>query len=131
MRAGVQWVMDVYALEDAGDEQPMFHLLRSHQPVFALPSSVRTHACVATEVLVHCGGHTLSSLPCWRCAIPLPSIHVTECRSKLNYCRAADFWVLWGAFVGYLGTATTVGDDDFDYMPRGTNGLSAIIFYIM
>lgn len=40
--AGGQWLMDVYALEAAGDDQPMFHPLRHQQPVFQLPNTVRT-----------------------------------------------------------------------------------------
>lgn len=51
--AGGQWVMDVYALEEGGDEQPIFHLLREHEPVFHLPREVRctpTFSPCATQI---------------------------------------------------------------------------------
>lgn len=33
--------MDVYALEECGEEQPLFHLLREREPAFQLPREVR------------------------------------------------------------------------------------------
>jgi hypothetical protein len=39
-----QWVMDVFALEDCGIEQPLFQSLMQQHPVFDLPKQVRTAA---------------------------------------------------------------------------------------
>jgi hypothetical protein len=35
-----QWMMDAFALEECGMEQPLFHTLLTQHPVFELPSQV-------------------------------------------------------------------------------------------
>lgn len=72
-----QWVMDVFALEDCGADQPLFHKLMEQQPVFDLPSQVSHTSHTTTAVYT---SHQLGREPplgCWIAVVTVQQSHET------------------------------------------------------